>query len=48
MDSQDQLLVIDYFFKSGPNKGLSKGLLEISKELNDKLLPKLKLDQLRD
>ena len=48
IDSQDQFQVIDCSFKSGPNKGLSKGLLEISKELNVKLPPKLKLDQLRD
>ena len=46
--SQGQLQVIDCFFKSGPNKGLFKGLLEISKEFNVKLLRKLKLDQLRD
>ena len=48
IDSQGQLQVIDCFFKSGPHKGLSKGLLEISKELNVTLPSKLKLDQLRD
>ena len=44
IDSQGQLQVIDCFFYCGPNKGL----LEISTELNVKLPPKLKLDQLRD
>ncbi|CAF4648861.1 unnamed protein product, partial [Rotaria sp. Silwood2] len=48
IDSQGQLQVIDCFFKSGPNSGLSKGLLEISRELNVKLPPKVKLDQLRE
>ena len=48
MDSQGQLQVIDCFFKRGPNNGLSKGLLEISKELNVKLPPKIKLEQLRE
>ena len=47
MDSQGQLQVIDCFFKRGPNNGLSKGLLEISKELNVKLPPKVKLEQLK-
>ena len=48
MDSQGQLQVIDCFFKRGPNNGLSKGLLEISTELNVKLPPKVKLEQLRE
>ena len=48
MDSQGQLQVIDCFFKRGPNNGLSKGLLKISKELNVKLPPKVKLEQLRE
>ncbi|CAF2138799.1 unnamed protein product [Rotaria magnacalcarata] len=48
VDSQGQLQTIDCFFKSGPNNGLSKGLLEISKELNVKLPPKVKLEQLRE
>ena len=48
MDSQGQLQIIDCFFKRGPNNGLSKGLLEISKELNVKLPPRVKLEQLRE
>ncbi|CAF4537021.1 unnamed protein product, partial [Rotaria sp. Silwood2] len=37
----------DCFFKSGRNNGLPKGLLEINKDLNVKLPPKVKLEQLR-
>lgn len=48
IDSQGQQQTIDCFFRTGPNKGLSKGLIEISKELNIKLPPKLKLEQLRE
>lgn len=48
VDQQDVRQVIDCYFKTGRNKGLSKGLIEISKELNVKLPPKLKLAQLRD
>ncbi|CAF4182784.1 unnamed protein product, partial [Rotaria sordida] len=48
VDQQGVTQVIDRYFKTGPNKGLSKGLIEISKELNIKLPPKLKLEQLRD
>ena len=48
MDSQGQLQVIDCVFKRGPNNGLSKCLLEISNELNVKLPPKVKLEQLRE
>ena len=47
MDSQGQQQVIDCFFKRGPNNGLSKDLLEISKELYVKLPPKVKLEQLK-
>jgi hypothetical protein len=39
---------IDCYFKSGPNEGLSKGLIQISSDLGIKLPPKIKLHQLRD
>ncbi|CAF4218118.1 unnamed protein product, partial [Adineta steineri] len=48
IDEKGQLQVIDCYFTTGPNKGLSKGLIEISKDLNIKLPPNVKLDQLRD
>ncbi|CAF2058210.1 unnamed protein product [Rotaria magnacalcarata] len=48
IDSQGRLQVIDCFFKSSPNNGLSEGLLEISRELNVKLPPKVKREQLID
>ena len=47
-DAQGQQQIVDCYFKRGRNKGLSKGLIEISKELNVKLPPKIKLQQLRD
>ncbi|CAF3743280.1 unnamed protein product [Rotaria sp. Silwood1] len=47
-DQQGVKQVIDCYFKIGSNKGLSKGLIEISKDLNVKLPTKLKLEQLRD
>ena len=36
---------IGFYFQTGPNKGLNKGLIEISKDLNITLRPKLKLDK---
>ena len=47
IDENGNKQLIDCYFKRGPNKGMSKGLLEIAKELNV-LMPKAcKLDQLR-
>jgi len=48
IDLNGQQQIIDCYFKTGPNKGLSKGLIEISKDLNFKLPSDLKLKQLRD
>jgi hypothetical protein len=47
-DQKGVKCVVDCFFKTGPHKGLSKGLIEISKDLNVKLPPSIKLKQLRD
>ncbi|CAF4606386.1 unnamed protein product [Rotaria sp. Silwood2] len=47
-DQQGVKRIVDCFFKTGPYKGLSKGLIEISKDLNVKLPLTLKLQQLRN
>ncbi|CAF4731122.1 unnamed protein product, partial [Rotaria sp. Silwood2] len=40
--------VIDYYFKQGPNKGKSKGLVEICKDLGVKLPDKVKLEEIHE
>lgn len=39
--------ILDCFFKAGPNKGLSKGLFEIARELRVKLPHRATLEQIR-
>ena len=46
-DQHSEDPVTDCHFKTGSNMGLRKGLIGISKDLNIKLPPKLKLDKLR-
>lgn len=47
-DSKGKPAVLHCFFQSGPHKGKSKGLIELAKELEIKLPPKIKLDELRE
>jgi len=46
-DTQGKGHILHCYFESGPNKGLSKGLVEIAKELKVKLPSNIKLDDLR-
>ncbi|CAF3636290.1 unnamed protein product, partial [Rotaria sordida] len=46
-DSNGKAQVLDCFFVNGPNRGLSKGLAVIAKELNVKNADRLTLPQLR-
>ena len=46
-DSNGKAQVLDCFFVNGPNRGLSKGLAVIAKELNVKNAECLTLPQLR-
>ncbi|CAF1484912.1 unnamed protein product, partial [Didymodactylos carnosus] len=39
--------VIDCYFKGGENKGKSKGLVELCKDLGVQLPAKIKLDDIR-
>src|ERR1700722_2757911 len=46
-DTQGKGHILHCYFESGPNKGLSKDLVEIAKELKVKLPSNIKLDDLR-
>lgn len=46
-DTSGEKRKIETYFKSGPNSGRSKGLLEIAKELNIQIMAKIKLEELR-
>jgi hypothetical protein len=46
-DSHGSKQTLDCYFREGPNKGKSKGLVEIAKELNVKIAPTMKLEELR-
>ena len=48
VDENGTIQVIDCYFKQGPNKGKSKGLVEICKELGVQLPDKVKLDEIRE
>lgn len=48
IDTDGVVQTIDCYFKTGPFKGLSKGLLHIAKEFNLKLPSNVKLNELRD
>jgi len=47
LDDTNNMKLVDCFFSSGPNKGLSKGLLNIASELGVQLPNNCKLDELR-
>jgi hypothetical protein len=47
MDTQGKGQMLNYYFQNGANNGMSKGLLEITKELKVKMPSKTKLDNLR-
>ena len=46
-DKSGKQLTIDCFFTSGANKGQSKGLLNLAKELGIDIPPKVKLEELK-
>ena len=46
-DKNGKQLTIDCFFTSGANKGQSKGLLNLAKELGIDIPPKVKLEELK-
>ncbi|CAF4521788.1 unnamed protein product, partial [Didymodactylos carnosus] len=47
IDANGQQQIVEYCFQDGPNKGLAKGLLELSKELKVILPAKPKLPDIR-
>lgn len=47
MDENDVTKVIECYFKQGPNKGKSKGLVELCKGLGVQLPASVKLDEIR-
>lgn len=47
IDSQGSKQTLDCYFRGGPNKGKSKGLVEIAKELRLNAPSTLKLEELR-
>ena len=48
LDEGGQIHIIDTYFKNGSKSGLSKGLLEIARELGFSVSSKIKLDDLRN
>jgi len=48
LDDDDNPQIIDCFFKEGENKGKSKGLVELCKDLGVQLPPKIKLEEIRE
>lgn len=47
VDENGSTKVLECYFKHGPNKDKSKGLVEIAKDLGVPLPPKVKLDEIR-
>lgn len=48
IDEDGNPQLIDCFFQEGENKGKSKGLVEICKELGIQLTPRIKLDEIHE
>ena len=48
LDENSVIKVIDCFFQHGENKGISKGLVELCKELGVQLPSKVKLEEIRE
>ncbi|CAF1339451.1 unnamed protein product [Adineta ricciae] len=48
LDEDGNPHIIDCYFKDGANKGKSKGLVEICKDLGIQLPPKIKLEEIRE
>jgi hypothetical protein len=48
LDEDGNPHIIDCYFKDGENKGKSKGLIEICKDLGIQLPPKIKLEEIRE
>lgn len=46
-DAQGNKQILDCYFQNGPNKGKSKGLMNLAKELKVNLPSKIKLEDLR-